>query len=318
MKKRSLKLLLLLLAALCVCPAYSQIGLRIVTNRKVYMQYEPVYACVTLRNNTGRVLPFGQDPRLQGFIYFLIRDSRGRTIAKRPGKEINTTGLMLKPGEQRNLVLPVNEYYELDTPGMYSINVCVAHNLLPRELKCVQEATFQIDSGIEVWSAKTGVPDLEGKKALQVAKERKYSIRVLTESPYKHYYLFVEDDDMVYGVSRVGREISSERFRVEIDMLGRIHLLMPMSSKVFHYLSFSIDGMNIANSYWRTSDTIPTLYRDPKTGIVRRIGGVAAKRGVDYVEYRGTPASKLDGSQPQAAEGLVDLNKDISLTDSED
>ena len=76
--------------------------------------------------------------------------------------------------------------------------------------------------------------------------------------------------------------------------------------------------MNIANSYWRTSDTIPTLYRDPKTGIVRRIGGVAAKRGVDYVEYRGTPASKLDGSQPQAAEGVVDLNKDISLTDSED
>ena len=124
---------------------------------------------------------------------------------------------------------------------------------------------------------------------------------------------------MVYGVSRIGQQISIEKYKAEIDMLGRIHLLMPMSSKVFHYLAFSIDGMNIASSYWRVSDTIPTLYRNPGTGIVRRVGGVEAKRGVDYVEFRGKTASQLtkENDVLRAAEGLVDLNKDISLTRQE-
>ena len=313
------KLFLMLLVLLSLAPVYGQIGLNIRLNRQVYMQYEPVYACISLRNNSGRALLFGQNPKLQGFIYFLIQDSKGRTIAKRPGKEISATGLLLKPGELRNLVIPVNEYYELDRPGTYTINVCVAHNLLPRELKSITSQTFQIDTGIEVWSATTGVPDLSGEvKSDRPARERKYSIRLLTESPHKYYYLFVEDGQMVYGVSRIGQQISIEKYKAEIDMLGRIHLLMPMSSKVFHYLTFSIDGMNIANSYWRVSDTIPTLYRDPKSGIVRRLGGVEAKRGVDYVEYKGATASQLTGGNGvlRAAEGLVDLNKDISTSSS--
>ena len=316
MKNSKLKFLLLLMMCVSALTAYSQIGMRIVMNRKVYMQYEPVYACVSLRNNSGRALIFGKDPRLQGFIYFVITDHKGRTIAKRSGKEINTTGLVLKPGEVRDLVFSVNEFYELDNPGIYSINVCVAHNLLPKELKCRTDRTFRIETGVEVWSATVGVPDLsENSKSLAPAKERKYGVRVLTEHPYKHYYLFVEDNEMVYGVSRIGREVASEKFKAEVDMLGRIHLLMPMSSKVFHYLTFSVDGMNTASSYWRTSDTIPTLYRDTKSGIVRRVGGVEAKRGVDYVDFKGTPASKLaEAGAPYAAEGLVDLNKDISLT----
>ena len=316
MRNSNLKCLLLLAFGFLMFTAYSQVGMRIVLNRKVYMQYEPVYACVTLRNNTGRALIFGHDPRLQGFIYFIIRDQKGRTMAKRPGKEINTTGLVLKPGEVRNMVLPINEYYDIDTPGIYTVNVCISHNMLPKELKCRTERSFQIDTGTEVWSATVGVPDLsESSKSLAPAKERKYGIRVLTETPAKYYYLFVEDDERVYGVARVGRETGTEKFKAEVDMLGRIHLLMPMSSKVYHYLTFSIDGMNTSNSYWKVSDTIPMIYRDTKSGIVKLLGGVAAKRGVDYVEYKGTPASKLAGeAAPYAAEGLVDLNKDISLT----
>ena len=315
------KYFLILLLLFSLVPVYGQMGLGIQLNRKVYMQYEPVYACISLRNNSGRALVFGQNPKLQGFIYFLIQDSRGRTVAKRPGKEISATGLLLRPGESRNLVIPVNEYYDLDNPGTYTINVCVAHNLLPRELKSLQCQTFQIDSGIEVWSAKTGIPDISGDgNGSKATKERKYGIRLLTETPHKYYYLFVEDDDMVYGVSRIGQQISIEKYKVQIDMLGRIHLLMPMSSKVFHYLTFSVDGMNTASSYWRVSDTIPTLYRDPKTGIVRRLGGVEAKRGVDYVAYQGVTASQLTGANGsmRSAEGLVDLNRDVNTQQPED
>ena len=317
MKINTLKPLLVLLLFCAVSSAFCQLGMKLSLNRSVYMQYEPVYACVTIRNNSGRPLLFGQDPKLQGFISFIIRDKIGRVIPKRPNKEINVQGLLLKPGEVKNMVLPVNEYYQLDTPGIYSINVCVAHNMLPKEYVCLQDKAFMIDTGIEIWSQTTGVPDLsEQPSGTKMAKDRKYSIRMLTEQPNKHYYLFVEDDDTVYGVSRIGKKVGTEKFKAEVDMLGRIHLLMPISSKVFHYLTFSIDGINTANSYWKTAGTIPTLHRDLQSGIVTRIGGVAAKRGIDYVEYTGTPASKLTGKTPAplAAEGMTDLNKDISLT----
>lgn len=304
-----------LLTLLCAVSAHCQIGMRIIMNRKVYMQYEPVYACITLRNDSGRALIFGQNPKLQGFIYFLIRDNKGRTIAKRPGKEIATTGILLKPGETRNLVIKVNDYYDLDKTGTYSINVCLAHNMLPNELRCKTERTFQIDHGVEVWSAKVGVPDLSEKNGVNSpAKERKYSIRTLLDPPSKHFYLFVEDEDMVYGVSRVGQEVGIEKFKAEVDMLGRIHLLMPLSPRVFHYLTFSLDGINTASTYWRTSDSIPTIYRDPKNGIVRRVGGTEAKPGIDFNPgTTGIAASKLlNDNSPKAAEGMVDLNQDIA------
>ncbi len=307
--------LILLLSLVCAVSAYCQIGMRITMNRKVYMQYEPVYACITLRNDSGRALLFGHDPKLQGFIYFLIRDTKGRTIAKRPDKEISTAGILLKPGETRNLVIQVNDHYQLDEPGTYSINVCLAHNMLPRELRCKTERTFQIDTGIEIWSAKVGVPDLsENASSKAPAKERKYSIRTLLDPPSKHYYLFVEDDEMVYGVSRIGKEIGIEKFKAEVDMLGRIHLLMPISPRVFHYLTFSLDGVNTASTFWRTSDSIPTIYRDPKNGIVRRVGGTEAKPGLDFViGSNGVTASKLlNDNAPKAAEGMIDLNKDVA------
>ena len=307
--------LILLLTLICAVSAHCHIGMRIIMNRKVYMQYEPVYACITLRNDSGRALLFGQNPQLQGFIYFIIRDSKGRTIAKRPDKDISTAGILLKPGETRNLVIQVNDYYKLDEPGTYSINVCLAHNMLQEELRCKTERTFQIDPGIEVWSAKVGVPDLSENKAKTPAKERKYSIRTLLDPPSKHFYLFVEDDEMVYGVSRIGKEVGIEKFKAEVDMLGRIHLLMPISPRVFHYLTFSLDGVNTASTYWRTSDSIPTIYRDPKNGIVRRVGGTEAKPGLDFViGSNGVTASKLlnDNNAPKAAEGMVDLNKDVA------
>ena len=52
----------LALAILIVCTAATasaQMGMDLPLNRSMYMQYEPIYACVTLRNDTGRPLVFG-------------------------------------------------------------------------------------------------------------------------------------------------------------------------------------------------------------------------------------------------------------------
>ena len=153
--------LLLLLAAIVV---HAQMGLDIDLNRTVYMQYEPVYACISLRNDSGRALVFGNDPRLQGFILFEIRDANGRLVPKRPGAEISVTGLVLGPGEVKRMVLPVNKYYDIDPVGTYRINVYLAHSMLPVEYKS-RDLKFQVARGVDNWSRTVGIPDLSGKNS---------------------------------------------------------------------------------------------------------------------------------------------------------
>ena len=315
--------ILLVLCAVCfsaIPELRAQLGLEISLNRKVYMRYEPIYACVTIRNDSGRPLLFGKDPRLQGFVLFEIRDSRGRVVLQRPNADISVTGLLLGPGEVKNMVIPIQKYYNLDRCDDYSINVFVSHNQLPEEYQS-RDTYFRIDTGVKIWSRTVGIADVTGEsRGVTPAKERTYAICALSEAASKFYYLVVEDKQRTYGVMRVGREIGREKFSAEIDMLSRIHLLMPISPRVFHYLSFSIDGETIDNSYWKTTSTIPMLYRDPKSGMVARIGGAEARVGIDFRDpNRGTMTAaqilgeNVNSFQPRQkkASGLVELGKGL-------
>lgn len=101
----------LALAILIVCTAATasaQMGMDLTLNRSMYMQYEPIYACVTLRNDTGRPLVFGKNPKLQGFLLFEVTDQRGNVVPKRPGAELSVTGLILSPGQIKRMIVPIN------------------------------------------------------------------------------------------------------------------------------------------------------------------------------------------------------------------
>jgi len=312
--------------AAAALPAAAQIGIEVSLNRSVYMQFEPVYACVSLRNDSGRPLLFGADPRFQGFVLFDIRDRDGRPVPQRPDSGISVTGLILRPGEVKRMVIPIHKYYDLDRIGRYTVSAFVSHNMLPHEYQS-QRARFRIERGVDVWSRTVGVANVDGTAGDAPQRTRTYTIRIMNENSFKYYYLVVEDDRHVYGVMRVGRVIISERFTAEVDMLSRIHLLMPISPKIFHYLSFSIEGESVNNSYWKTTNTIPMLYRDPVSGIVSRIGGAEARRGLDFKDpdqgaqtlSQMMTADELRDAEnappPKAprASGKVDLGRDMEI-----
>lgn len=307
------------LFAATICSARVDISVRL--NRMVYMQYEPIYACVTLRNDSGRSLLFGKDPRLQGAVLFDIRDSSGRAVEKIPGREIDVTGLVLSPGEIKNMVIPIQKYYNLDRLGTYRVAAYITHNLLANSYQS-SDRIFSVETGVEVWKRTVGIPDLNSNSPEKV-KQRTYILRTLTESTSKYYYLAVEDEKNVYGVMRVGQVIGREKYQIEVDMLSRIHMLIPLSPRIFHYLSFSLDGININNSYWRIADTIPMLHRDSKSGIVSRIGGVEARPGIDFKDPDAgklTAGKLLDGNDPEAAKpaptkdsGIIDIGKKLDF-----
>ena len=324
MKMRSFFTAAVLAAA--VSPLAAQIGIDISLNRDLYMQYEPIYACVSLRNDTGKPLLFGQNPRFQGFVLFEIRDRDDRIVPQKKNTGISVTGLIMRPGEVKRMVIPISRYYELDRTGRYTVNAFVSHNMLPHEYQS-RTVNFRIEDGLPVWKRTVGLANIDGDEKVPENRTRTYTIKKLREGRTHHYYLVVEDDKVTYGVMRIGQQIGFEKYSAEVDMLSRIHLLMPISPKIFHYLSFSIDGENIDNSYWKITSTIPMLYRDPATGIVNRIGGEEARKGVDFrdpEEGRQSLAQMMTADELREAEkappppaprasGRIDLGRELEI-----
>ena len=114
------------------------------------------------------------------------------------------------------------------------------------------------------------------------------------------------------------------KFEAQVDMLSRIHLLMPVAPRIFHYMLFNADGTNLESSYWKTVDTIPGLFRNPQTGKVERLGGARARLGIDFTDplQKNIPASELMKTKyerrPAQASDLVDLGKDLMPVKSAD
>ena len=264
----------------CGFAASANVGLEVTLNRRVYMQYERILACVTMRNNTGRPLLFGKDPELQGFLMFDIRDISNRLVTKRPNAEISITGLLLQPGEVRRMIFRLDQYYNISERGSYRVHAYVSHNLLKHEFRS-KDAFFEISTGRKVWSHTVGLPALEGKKDSK-RDERTYSVRELKTNNDASYYLFVENSKNIFCVSRIGQVFGFEKFQAEVDNFSRLHLLLPISSRVFHYLAFDTNGERLESTFWRISDSIPGLFRDVKNGRVRRVGGAPARLGVDF------------------------------------
>jgi hypothetical protein len=65
-------------------------------------------------------------------------------------------------------------------------------------------------------------------------------------------------------------------------MLSRLHLIVPVASKLFRYMVINLDGKIEQQEMIKRDKSVPMLIRDKKTGQVSRVGGVEAIAGVDY------------------------------------
>ena len=131
--RTQMKFYLVMLLLTCGVLLQARVGIEISLNRSIYMRFEHIYACVTLRNDSGKPLLFGGDPALQGFLLFDIRDAKNRPVYARKDAEISITGLLLAPGEVRRMVFCIDRYYDLNRTGRFTIHAYVSHNSLKNE-----------------------------------------------------------------------------------------------------------------------------------------------------------------------------------------
>lgn len=282
---RCKSLWLIVLAFILAFPAAAHVSVELVMNQERYMQYEPIYAKVRLRNYSGQPLVFGKNEQLKGELQLEIVQNK-RFIQPLKNNDFSLIGTVLLPGQSDEFIFRVDRHYKLTKVGHYSIHAFVRHVKL-KDVFRSPDRSIEVTPGVEVWRRSVGVPDVlagsrgknERSGALQM---RSFSLRVLEERAVRHFYVVVEDAKRVYGVICVGREVSSAPRSQEIDMLNRLHLIVPVASRLFRYLVINLDGKIEQQEMIKRDKTVPVLVRDKKTGQVSRVGGIEAVAGVDY------------------------------------
>lgn len=269
---------------------YSQIGMSIKSDRKIYLQYEPIYIKVSLRNYSGKTLVFGESDNTKGNLSFnVVTPAKG--IAPRSNSTFNPMlGEIIPTGGTAEILVPINRIYNMGNTGEYNITGIVIHEMLPSSYKS-PPLSIIINSGKICWEKLVGVPDLFKKKEY-TDPARTYKIISFYDGTGTAYSLVVEDKDRVYGVARIGYDIGGNPPECEIDGLSRIHILVPVTPSMYSYFCYDINCSLERNEAYLKTNTSPTLVLDPKEGMVIVAGGKKAVKDVDYVEKDGIPVFK--------------------------
>lgn len=277
MKKWSFALLLALLA-MPFSHLYAQLGITLEFQKRVFLQYEPVIARVTLRNDCGQTLLFGKDERLRGKLKFEIMNREKRLVAELEPDDPMIEGVIIKSGESQELFVLLNRYYDLTGMDKYDIKCYVSHPALGKDYES-NSKYLEISAGVPEWSRSVGLPAymVDSAKPDQET-QRTYKVVSLLNNGRKELFVSVEDNKFVYAVRRVCTVLAQEKFAAEVDHLGRLHLFVPVMPKKFKYIIIALDGEVDLETEYSSSTTIPVMARDPKSGKVYIVGGEETQR----------------------------------------
>ncbi len=259
----------------------ANIALQVELNRKNYLQYEKVYAKLIMRNDSGHVLAFGENEKLRGSVSFEISDEFNNLIKRRKGQKLDIIGTIIKPGETKQMIINLGKYYQTMPVGRYTIIAYIKHAQLPLEYQS-NKGYFRIMNGHTIWTRSVGIPEFVKQNKDNKINSRSYKLKTMFDGTDEIIFLTVEDKKKIYAVSKVGYTIGETSPKCEIDLLSRLHLLIPVSAKVFSYFIFDVNGKLEKREVYKRTATIPILVRNQKNGTVIVAGGALARKNLDY------------------------------------
>lgn len=291
------KILLTVVCAAAALLLHADVVMVLKMPRDCYMLYEPVIAELTMRNTSGQVLVFGGEAELQGSLEVELTDMHNRPLPG-SGTKISLKGLILRPGIDQRIRINLSKWINLNKSGFYKLKLFIAHPMLKDEFES-NPANFDISYGTVYWSRTFGIPRLTDTQAAQ--EKRSYTIRAMQDRSEIYLFLFVEDSKKIYTIKRLGIVLGREKLACEIDSLNQLHILRPVTPKIYQYQIYDWDGTRELNRIYRRTDHTPVLYRDPATGHIKVIGGEVARAGTDYIEDKLLPGVPVNENIPVPA-----------------
>ena len=125
---------------------FAQLGMKLELDRKNYLQYETIYARVSLSNRSGHPLIFGSNPNLEGQLTFQIETPSGKKVKLVDEQYSSLAGRVVPPGRDETRVLPISKMYNLRAPGKYKLWAVVNHAQLPNSYRS-NASDFKVTSG---------------------------------------------------------------------------------------------------------------------------------------------------------------------------
>lgn len=269
---------------------YSQIGIEVSMNRKVYLTYEDIYAKVVVRNYSGKSLIFSEnDEKLYGSISFII-NTPSRSLADARKKTYNPMiGVVLAPGASQELMIPVSKLYIMCEAGNYTLKALIRHKLLSSSYES-NPINFTICNGTPIWERIVGVPDFFKKDNTLDVLPRTVKLLSFNDGTGEILCLMIEDRDKVYSVVRLNYDIGGNPPDCEIDGLSRVHILSQVSPSLYLYFIYDVNGkLENKDVYVKIADSPPAFVMDNKDGSLMITGGKKAVKDVDYSEKDGIP-----------------------------
>ena len=279
----------LLLFFLLCGNCFGQIVMKIELPQKTFLQYEPIYAKVHMRNLAGHTLAFGASKGLAGRLHFEIGSDISNSYASLIGDFPTTTGIILPPGVTKSFVYNISAYYKLPKNGQYSIKAIISHPQMRNKYQS-NRLLFSVTEGTVVWQSTVGIPTLAGEKRKDTIDLRKYTIRTYFNGRNSVYMLYVEDDKKVYSARRMGYDLGNTlRPRCAVDDMSNLHILIAGSPRIYSYCKIDTNGKILTGEIRIKTDTTPELLVNRELGTVLLRGGRKANPETDYEEIKDIP-----------------------------
>lgn len=282
-------------------PAHAQLGIQLKTNQVRYVRYEPIQVTVTLFNYTGNSLFFGGRDS-EGRLRLLVESNEGFHVPAFDEDVNPAADLSLGAGESKSLTLAINTMYNMQREGQYTVRAQIEHPRLDKNYRS-EACIVAVAAGSEIWSREVGVPDDQATTPIHV---KKVSLRLFPDRNHDLYVLQVEDDNVVYGVVRLGSRITGTQPLCDVDAISNIHVLFMTRPRFFEYRVYD-SSLQLKQSQFyavdATTNASPSLQRDPEVGRVLVTGGRLALKGVDYEDdapKAATPATAPGARTPEA------------------
>ena len=299
------------LLCLTAVPVSGQIALKVQTSQEKFLQYEPILVRISMRNQSGHPLAFGEHAALRGSLRFEIVSNSGAYVHPRPGTAPEVKGLILQPGARQSLTFDISRYYDLHKTDSYTVKAVIAHPQMKKEYES-DKILFSVVRGMPVWESVVGVPKYLLDKTPDLIPTRQYRIVSYSTGKRFLYALVIEDKDRVYLVRKVGMNFGANLPpQCAVDDLSRLNLVMAASPKVFVFYQFDINGKLEKKEVRVRTDTAPRLVTNHDVGTVVLSGGRPARPDLDYEEIESLPFASnaiKGGKDKKPARGLLDEN----------
>ena len=242
--------------------ARGQIQVDLKFKRLQYIAYEPVLATVTITNLAGHDVDLHDDGE-QPWFGFEVTGNEDRTLGpiRRPAEPT----LHLAAGSSVTRKINLTPLFPVTDLGVYHVRANVFFADL-NKFFYAKAKVFEVTSARPIWQQTVGDPATGGA--------RTYSLMTNRFPDHTSLYVRVEDreNSLVYATYSLGRVISFDEPKVEVDRKNQLHVLQPSAPRLWSYSVVGLDGRLLKHSNYAQTRSMPRLKRTAD-GTVTVAGG---------------------------------------------